>query len=340
MTRLIFPLFLVVSLAAPIAAWAQDTSATHLSPADDARARHHFQTGQDDFDTGDYESAVGEFNHAYELSHRPQLFYNLFLCYERLGDLPHAIDSLGHYLSEVQGPLAVDRTTLESRLVNLQRRAAAHATTSTTTTTGTTSTTGTTTTGTGTSGTASTTSTGATGTTGTTVTTAAGGTTTAVTDTTGTGGEPAGGGTTATGNTSGTEGATGAAGNASGANSAPPPATSHGGGVPALALVAFVVGGVGLLDFAITGPLALAGDSSLKNGCGATSSCADGDVAGQRALVLLADIGWITAVVGGVLGTIFLLTLQTHDDAPPAVALAPWISPRADGGGLSLAGRL
>lgn len=71
---------------------------------------------------GDYDAALREFQVAYDLSQRPQLFYNLSLCYQQLGDLTQAATYLERYLNEV--PEIPNRVALTTRLANLRERAA------------------------------------------------------------------------------------------------------------------------------------------------------------------------------------------------------------------------
>jgi len=88
--------------------------------AQEDAGRIHFQAGAADYETGDYEPALREFLRAYELSQRPELFYNIAISYQQLGDLEHAIEYLGRYLAEVEN--LPNRTALERRMQNLQRR--------------------------------------------------------------------------------------------------------------------------------------------------------------------------------------------------------------------------
>jgi len=87
---------------------------------DDQRARQHYEAGEAYYQEGDYEGAVRELRRAYELSHRPQLFYNLYLAQERLGEFAEAAAHLEACLRETPG--AADRELLERRLTNLRSR--------------------------------------------------------------------------------------------------------------------------------------------------------------------------------------------------------------------------
>ncbi|MFO0681348.1 MAG: tetratricopeptide repeat protein [Sandaracinus sp.] len=106
---------LVALTFTPRTAHAQEASAT------DTEARLHFEAARSHFERGAYEEALREFQAAYELSHRADLLYNLYLCAERIGELDQAIDYLDRYLHE-GAPAADLRTQLEARLVNMHER--------------------------------------------------------------------------------------------------------------------------------------------------------------------------------------------------------------------------
>ena len=57
---------------------------------------------------------------AHRLSKRPDLLYNISVCYERLGRWDDAIGSLQQYLTE--RPEAPDRAVIESRIANYEQR--------------------------------------------------------------------------------------------------------------------------------------------------------------------------------------------------------------------------
>jgi tetratricopeptide (TPR) repeat protein len=97
------------------------------SPAaaqDDAeeRARAHFLAGAQAFDHGDYARAADEYQLAYDLSHHPDLLFNLHAANERLGRFDEAADALEGYLRD--GELDAERReALGARLENLRARA-------------------------------------------------------------------------------------------------------------------------------------------------------------------------------------------------------------------------
>jgi len=80
----------------------------------------HFQAGASYYEAGEYEDALREFQRAYDLSQRPELFYNFHLCYQGMGELEEAIDYLQRYLEGVED--IPNRSNLERRLENLRER--------------------------------------------------------------------------------------------------------------------------------------------------------------------------------------------------------------------------
>lgn len=86
----------------------------------DEQARLHFQVAASYYEQADYESALREFQSAYRLSQRAQLFFNISLCYQQLGNLNEAITYLERYLNEVTE--IENRPSLEQRLGNLRTR--------------------------------------------------------------------------------------------------------------------------------------------------------------------------------------------------------------------------
>ena len=95
----------------------------HAYAQDDAnRARLHFQAGASYYEAGDYEDALREFQRSYDLSQRPELFYNFSLCHQQLGRLDEAIVYLDRYLREVEE--VPNRANLERRLTNFRTQQA------------------------------------------------------------------------------------------------------------------------------------------------------------------------------------------------------------------------
>ncbi|HEY8431581.1 MAG TPA: hypothetical protein VIL20_24545, partial [Sandaracinaceae bacterium] len=107
----------VLALACLLTSW--------TAAAQDAReqARLHFESGTRAFDTGDYELAVAEFERAYELTHHPDLLFNIYSAAERAGRLERAADALTRFLAE--GEVEEERRpVLQQRLARLRDRIA------------------------------------------------------------------------------------------------------------------------------------------------------------------------------------------------------------------------
>jgi len=96
------------------------SAAAQPSAAD--RGRLHFQAGASYYEAGDYEDALREFQRSYELSNKPELFYNFSLCHQQLGNLEQAADFLEQYLQNVSE--IPNRANLERRLENFRERLA------------------------------------------------------------------------------------------------------------------------------------------------------------------------------------------------------------------------
>jgi len=115
-------------LTTAILAWSA-VAAAQVPQADEDAAKAHFLAGSAYYEQANYGDAVKEFIEAHRLSKRPDLLYNISVCYERLGRWDDAIASLQQYLSE--RPDAPDRAVIESRIKNYEQRrdqeAAAHA---------------------------------------------------------------------------------------------------------------------------------------------------------------------------------------------------------------------
>jgi tetratricopeptide (TPR) repeat protein len=104
----------ILAYAAPAAAQAPPTQ------ADEDAAKAHFLAGSAYYEQANYADAVKEFIEAHRLSKRPDLLYNISVCYERLGRWDDAIASLQQYLTE--RPEAPDRAVIESRIANYEQR--------------------------------------------------------------------------------------------------------------------------------------------------------------------------------------------------------------------------
>ncbi len=105
-----------------LAIWAALLTTAPALAQSDERGRLHFQAGASYYEAGDYEDALREFSRAQELSGKPELFYNISLCHQQLGDMEQAIVSLETYLAQVDE--IENRTNLERRLANFRERLA------------------------------------------------------------------------------------------------------------------------------------------------------------------------------------------------------------------------
>jgi tetratricopeptide (TPR) repeat protein len=110
----------VAALVAATLAYAAPAAAQSPTQADEDAAKAHFLAGQAYYEQANYTDAVKEFNEAHRLSRRADLWYNVSVCYERLGRWDDAIAALQQYLQE--RPNAPDRAVIESRITNFTGR--------------------------------------------------------------------------------------------------------------------------------------------------------------------------------------------------------------------------
>jgi hypothetical protein len=94
-----------------------------------------------------------------------------------------------------------------------------------------------------------------------------------------------------------------------------------------LPIVAFSVGGAGLLLGTITGIVALGDHSSIAKNCPTTSTCPSTEssaISGYHTMGAISDVGFILAGIGGAVGAILLLT-QPKDsgEGSPAPSAPP-----------------
>ncbi len=72
--------------------------------ADDAAAREYFERGRSSFEQADYEGALVYFRHAYRLSGRGELQYNIGVAADRLQREEEALEAFRRYLEETESP--------------------------------------------------------------------------------------------------------------------------------------------------------------------------------------------------------------------------------------------
>lgn len=102
-----------------------------------------------------------------------------------------------------------------------------------------------------------------------------------------------------------------------------------------LALVAFGVGGAGLVVGAITGAIALGKAGDLKNVCDANKTCPAGsksDVDSYKSVGTISTIGFIVAGVGGVAGVVLLLTAPKDTAASASTGRYTTVAVKRDNG--------
>lgn len=102
-----------------IGAVAATTTAHAQSDLDEEQARAHFSAGRAAFSAGRYPDALAEFKKAYELSHRPQLLYNVGVAADRLRHDAEALEAFEAYLRAL--PEAPERAEVEGRIAVLRQ---------------------------------------------------------------------------------------------------------------------------------------------------------------------------------------------------------------------------
>jgi len=103
---------LLVGLVGAVPALAQQTP-------DDAAAREYFERGRVAFEQADYEGALVYFRHAYRLSRRGELQYNIGVAADRLQREKEALEAFEHYLEESQN--AAREAEVQERIIALRQ---------------------------------------------------------------------------------------------------------------------------------------------------------------------------------------------------------------------------
>lgn len=101
-------------------AGAQAESSGVFSKAPDEEARRLYKAGSERFDARDFTNAATMFQHAYELSHRKELLYNIGVCHRELGELEPALDSFRQYLA-FAGPDGNNAEAVRQQIADLER---------------------------------------------------------------------------------------------------------------------------------------------------------------------------------------------------------------------------
>lgn len=115
-----FALCAAVVLVTPAGAAAQEGT----TEARDREARSLFEAGRTAFEDGRYADAREYFEHAYELSGRPELLYNIGSAEDRLRHDSEALTAFAGYLEAI--PEAENRAEVEARITTLRAAVAEH----------------------------------------------------------------------------------------------------------------------------------------------------------------------------------------------------------------------
>jgi tetratricopeptide (TPR) repeat protein len=118
--RALHRLVLLFALCAVFSTLAATSTTTAEAQPANAKARTLFEKGSQAYREARYEQAIDLFRQAYELDPHPELVYNVGQAYEKLGDVSNALRSFREYLR--QAPSASDKTSVEDRIKNLERR--------------------------------------------------------------------------------------------------------------------------------------------------------------------------------------------------------------------------
>jgi hypothetical protein len=104
--------------ALPAAQPAAPTVSDAVAAAKTDEGKRLFADGTAAYAKGDFATAAADFSTAYELTHAPELLYNLARCYEHLGDDGRAVAEYQMYLR--MSPDAEDREDVEKRIAALE----------------------------------------------------------------------------------------------------------------------------------------------------------------------------------------------------------------------------
>jgi hypothetical protein len=114
----------------------------------------------------------------------------------------------------------------------------------------------------------------------------------------------------------------------------PPPAATPRKGVPALATVGFIVGGVGVATGAITGTIAILKTHSAENGGCVDDRCPPSTDSALNTASAMATVSTVAFIVGGVGAAGGLIAFLARGHAPPpptATSVSPWLGPGSFG---------
>lgn len=111
----------MLPLRAALMALVMLTSASAIaqSPQNVERARSLFAEGSRHYDAGELNEALEDFLAAFRLVPLPELAYNIARTYERMGDVPRAIEFYRSYLTRAAAD-AEERGDVEARIAELE----------------------------------------------------------------------------------------------------------------------------------------------------------------------------------------------------------------------------
>lgn len=116
---------LTACIALGAATGANGAAAQDAGDGMDAEARGLYSAGEVAFAQGRFENAMTYFQQAYDLSHRPELLYNVGMAADRLRHDDEALAAFERYLAEL--PDAANRAEVERRVAVLREAIASHA---------------------------------------------------------------------------------------------------------------------------------------------------------------------------------------------------------------------
>lgn len=111
---------LAVVALGPAPASAQPPTVQEVAPGRDEEAYMLFRAGTVAYENGRYEEALERFDEAYELSHRPELLYNVGLAHDRLRHDAEALAAFDAFLA--QAPADAPRRPEVERRVEVLRQ--------------------------------------------------------------------------------------------------------------------------------------------------------------------------------------------------------------------------
>jgi hypothetical protein len=89
------------------------------TPAARAQAKQHYEVGERSFRLGDFDEAIREWRHSYELSSVPMLLYNIGQAYRQKGDAKQALFFYQQYLAA--GATGESRDAAEQKIEELRK---------------------------------------------------------------------------------------------------------------------------------------------------------------------------------------------------------------------------